>query len=79
MQTSGTIVEWRVADGEHVAPGDVFCEVETDKATVEFESQENCVIGYLLAKQGHEIPVGTPILATVESQEELATFQVRTR
>ena len=41
-QTEGSISSWLVSVGEEVEPGDVFCEIETDKATVEMECQDTC-------------------------------------
>ena len=40
--TAGTISSWTVKEGDEVAAGDVFCEIETDKATVDFECQNDC-------------------------------------
>eukprot|EP01047_Picozoa_sp_COSAG01_P020168 COSAG01_NODE_1141_length_11533_cov_588.596152_7_plen_101_part_00 len=39
--TAGTIASWTVEAGTEVGPGDVFCEIETDKATVDFECQDD--------------------------------------
>ena len=41
-QTEGSISSWLVSVGEEVEVGDVFCEIETDKATVEMECQDTC-------------------------------------
>lgn len=40
--TAGTIASWNVTEGEEISAGDVFCEIETDKATVDFECQNDC-------------------------------------
>ena len=40
--TDGTILSWSVKEGDEVNAGDVFCEIETDKATVDFECQNDC-------------------------------------
>ena len=40
--TAGTIASWNVKEGDEVNAGDVFCEIETDKATVDFECQNDC-------------------------------------
>ena len=42
--TAGTIASWNVKEGDEVNAGDVFCEIETDKATVDFECQNDCKI-----------------------------------
>jgi pyruvate dehydrogenase E2 component (dihydrolipoamide acetyltransferase) len=60
----GTVVEWRVAPGDHVEKGDSVAEVETEKSNVEVEVFESGVIEELLVPAGVEVEVGTP-LATV--------------
>jgi pyruvate dehydrogenase E2 component (dihydrolipoamide acetyltransferase) len=40
LQSHGNVVKWMKKEGDKVEVGDVLCEIETDKATVEFESQE---------------------------------------
>jgi biotin carboxyl carrier protein len=42
--TAGTIASWSVKEGDEVSAGDVFCEIETDKATVDFECQNDCAL-----------------------------------
>lgn len=57
----GTIAAWCKKEGESFGPGDVICEVETDKATVSFEAQEDGVVAKILveAKSG-EVKVRRP-------------------
>ncbi|MGF1447995.1 MAG: dihydrolipoamide acetyltransferase family protein [Opitutales bacterium] len=65
----GTLVKWLVKEGEKVASGDMLCEVETDKATMEVE---NFVDGVLLKRyvdEGGQIPVGAPMCAVGEKGE----------
>lgn len=55
--------------GDTVAPGDVFCEVETDKATIGWESQEEGFIAQILQPNGaKDIAVGVPALVLVEDK-----------
>lgn len=49
--TEGKIVKWNVKEGDHVDVGDSICEVETDKATVAFESADK---GYIAKISGDE-------------------------
>ena len=42
--TSGTIVNWHKNEGDTVAPGDVLCEIQTDKAVMAFETEEEGVL-----------------------------------
>lgn len=46
--SEGTIVKWLKNEGDPVAPGDVLCEVQTDKAVVSFETEEEGVIAKIL-------------------------------
>lgn len=73
---AGTIAEWNVKEGESYAAGDVLCEVETDKATVSFEAQDDGVVAKILADAGPtEIDCGVPILITVEEEEDADAFK----
>lgn len=72
--TAGTIAEWVVSEGEEVAAGDVFCEIETDKATVSFECQDDCFIAKILVDPGSEIATHTPIMVTVMEEEDVPAF-----
>jgi pyruvate dehydrogenase E2 component (dihydrolipoamide acetyltransferase) len=57
----GTLVRWVVGEGENVTKGAVLAEIETDKATVEVESNYEGVLHRQLVKEGDVVPVGTPI------------------
>lgn len=72
---SGTIANWMLKEGEAFAAGDVLCSVETDKATVDFEAQDEGVVAKILAQAGPtDIPCGEPILITVEDEDDVAAF-----
>eukprot|EP00640_Fibrocapsa_japonica_P001115 CAMPEP_0113952368 /NCGR_PEP_ID=MMETSP1339-20121228/90376_1 /TAXON_ID=94617 /ORGANISM="Fibrocapsa japonica" /LENGTH=430 /DNA_ID=CAMNT_0000960969 /DNA_START=342 /DNA_END=1634 /DNA_ORIENTATION=+ /assembly_acc=CAM_ASM_000762 len=74
MET-GTIAKWMVQEGESIAPGDVICQVETDKATVDFEAQEDTVLAKILVPEGTgEVKVGQPIMVTVEDAGDAGAF-----
>lgn len=62
----GTLVEWRVAVGDHVDRGDIVAAVDTDKSTIEVEVFESGTVTALLVEPGDTVPVGTP-LATIDS------------
>lgn len=47
---AGTIGEWKKKQGDKFAPGDVICSVETDKATVDFEAQEEGYVAKILVE-----------------------------
>jgi len=73
---SGTISKWMLKEGDSFGPGDVLCQVETDKATVDFESQEDGIVGKILVPAGSkEIKVGDPILITVEEESSVEAFK----
>lgn len=72
--TSGTIGKWTCKPGDKISPGDSLAEVETDKASVTFEAQDEFVVAKLLVEQGAEVKVGDPILVTVEEANEVAAF-----
>ena len=57
----GTLVEWRVAVGDHVERGDIVASVDTDKAVIDVEVFESGVVQELLVEPGTTVPVGTPL------------------
>lgn len=57
--TQGTIVNWNMGPGDEFGPGDSFCEIETDKATVDFDVQDEGILAKILVEEGAEISVGT--------------------
>lgn len=73
---AGTIASWNLSEGESFGAGDVLCEVETDKATVSFEAQDEGVVAKILADAGpDEIQCGEPILITVEDEDDVDAFK----
>ena len=50
----GTLAKWMVSEGDTVASGDIIAEIETDKATMEFEAVDEGVIGKILVAEGTE-------------------------
>lgn len=66
----GTLAKWLVKEGDTVASGDVMCEIETDKATMEFEAVDEGVIGKILIADGTEgVKVNTAIAVLLEDGE----------
>lgn len=73
--THGTISLWKASPGTELKAGDVMCEIETDKASVGFEMQENCVLAKILVEaHSPETPVGSPIALTVEDTAAFEAF-----
>ena len=54
----GKVVRWLKQEGEEVIRGEVIAEIETDKATVEYEAYTGGVMGKIVAEEGETIPVG---------------------
>ncbi|XP_057998810.1 dihydrolipoyllysine-residue acetyltransferase component 1 of pyruvate dehydrogenase complex, mitochondrial-like [Hevea brasiliensis] len=70
--TQGNIAKWRKKEGDKIEVGDVLCEIETDKATLEFESLEEGFLAKILAPEGSkDIPVGQLIAITVEDADDI--------
>lgn len=66
----GNLAQWLVKEGDAVAAGDVIAEIETDKATMEFEAVDEGVIGKILVQGGTEgVAVNTPIAVLLEDGE----------
>ena len=66
----GTLAKWTVKPGDQVRAGDVIAEIETDKATMEFEAVDEGVVGELLVAAGTEgVKVNAPIAVLLEEGE----------
>ncbi|KAK7796602.1 hypothetical protein U0070_001842 [Myodes glareolus] len=73
---AGTIARWEKKEGEKISEGDLIAEVETDKATVGFESLEECYMAKILVAEGtRDVPVGSIICITVEKPEDIDAFK----
>lgn len=59
--TEGTVVRWLKAPGDPVHRGEPLAEIETDKATITYESDVDGVLSQLTVAEGQTVPVGTPI------------------
>lgn len=70
----GTLAKWLVKEGDTVSSGDLLAEIETDKATMEFEAVDEGVIAKILISEGSEgVKVGTVIAIIAEEGEDVAT------
>jgi pyruvate dehydrogenase E1 component beta subunit len=66
----GTLAKWLVKEGDTVKSGQIIAEIETDKATMEFEAVDEGIIGKLLVAEGTAaVKVNTPIAVLVEEGE----------
>ncbi|KAG2429267.1 hypothetical protein HXX76_011036 [Chlamydomonas incerta] len=73
--SQGNIAKWHVKPGQEVAPGTVLADIETDKATLAFENQDEGFVAKLLVPDGaRDIPVGQPVAVLVEDASSVAAF-----
>merc|ERR1719356_390058 len=73
---SGTIASWNVKEGDEIGAGDSIADIETDKATISFEAQDEAFVAKILVDAGtSDIKVGDPIMVTVEEEESVAAFK----
>ncbi|MFO1175478.1 MAG: pyruvate dehydrogenase complex E1 component subunit beta [Paracoccaceae bacterium] len=69
----GTLAKWLVKEGDKVKSGQIIAEIETDKATMEFEAVDEGTVGRILVAEGSQgVKVNTPIAVLVEEGENVA-------
>jgi len=67
----GKLAKWHVKEGDAVKPGDILAEIETDKATMEFEAVDEGRIGKILVPEGAEgVKVNVPIAVMLDEGED---------
>ncbi|XP_031561753.1 dihydrolipoyllysine-residue acetyltransferase component of pyruvate dehydrogenase complex, mitochondrial-like [Actinia tenebrosa] len=72
---SGSIVSWEKAEGDELAEGDLMAQIETDKATMEFETPEEGYLAKILVPAGSkEVPIGKLLCIIVANQEDVTKF-----
>ena len=75
----GNLVEWKVAEGGEIAAGESLAEVETDKATMDWEAQDEGYLAKILVPGGtKDIPVGTLVAIVVDDKDEVSAASART-
>ena len=73
----GTLAKWLVKEGDSVSAGDILAEIETDKATMEFEAVDEGTIGKILVSEGSEgIKVNSPIATLIEDSEKISEKEI---
>jgi len=71
----GNLGAWNKKVGDTIAPGDVLCSIETDKATIDYEMQDEGYIAKLLYPEGaKDIPLGSAMAIVVDNEEDIAKF-----
>ncbi|MGE5545381.1 MAG: pyruvate dehydrogenase complex dihydrolipoamide acetyltransferase [Solirubrobacterales bacterium] len=77
--SEGTLARWLKKEGEAVKSGDVIAEIETDKATMEFEAVDEGVLGKILVPGGTAgVKVNQPIALLLEEGEDAAALKAKT-
>src|SRR5579871_4376737 len=67
----GKLARWLVKEGDTVKSGDILAEIETDKATMEFEAVDEGTIGKILVPEGAQgVKVNSPIAVLLEEGED---------
>lgn len=74
--TEGNLVKWHKKVGDKLSPGESIAEVETDKAAMDFEFQEDGYLAKILVPDGtNDIPVNKPIAVYVENESDVPAFE----
>ena len=69
----GTLAKWLVKEGDEVSSGDILAEIETDKATMEFEAVDEGKLAKILVPEGSEgVKVGAPIAILADDGEDVS-------
>src|SRR5439155_2259526 len=68
----GVLVRWTKHEGDKVAPGDLIAEVETDKANMDFNIEDEGVLLKLLVKEGDTVKLGAPVAIIGKAGEDIS-------
>lgn len=75
--TEGNIASWRVKEGEKFSAGDVLLEIETDKATMDVEAQEDGILVKVIQGEGSKgVQVGTRIAVIAEEGDDISSLEL---
>ncbi|KAJ2065213.1 pyruvate dehydrogenase complex dihydrolipoamide acetyltransferase component (E2) [Coemansia sp. S146] len=73
--TQGNVGQWQKSVGDRIEPGDVLVEIETDKAQMDFEFQEEGYLAKILAPTGtKDLAIDSPVAIIVENEADVAAF-----
>lgn len=74
--TAGNIGQWQKKVGDALSPGDVLVEIETDKAQMDFEFQDEGYLAKILKDSGEkDVPIGNPIAVMVTEEGDVSAFE----
>ncbi|POR33497.1 Pyruvate dehydrogenase complex protein X component, mitochondrial, partial [Tolypocladium paradoxum] len=75
--TEGNIASWKVKEGDTFSAGDVLLEIETDKATMDVEAQDDGVVMKIMSQDGSKaVQVGTRIAVLAESGDDVSALEI---
>lgn len=75
--TEGNITNWKLKEGDAYSAGDVILEIETDKATMDVEAQDDGVLAKILIADGKKgVSVGTSIAVMAEQDDDLSKLEM---
>ena len=75
--TEGNIASWKVKEGDTFSTGDILLEVETDKATMDVEAQDDGVMAKIFIGDGEKgVKVGTRIAVLAESDDDISSLEI---
>ncbi|KAK5945089.1 pyridoxine biosynthesis protein [Knufia obscura] len=75
--TEGNIASWKVKEGDSFSSGDVLLEIETDKASMDVEAQDDGIMAKIFQGDGSKaVQVGTRIAVIAESGDDISSLQI---
>lgn len=75
--TEGNIANWNVKEGDSFSAGDVLLEIETDKATMDVEAQDDGIMFKIMAQSGSKgVQVGTRIAVVAEAGDDISSLDI---
>ncbi len=70
----GTVVAWKVAAGDQIRVGQVICEIETDKATIEYETPDGGRLARIVVPDGGTVPIKQPIAYLADRDADVDVY-----
>src|SRR5262247_4090536 len=70
----GVLVRWTKKEGDKVSPGDLVAEVETDKANMDFNIEDDGVLLKFLVKEGDTVKLGAPVAIIGKAGEDISAL-----
>jgi pyruvate dehydrogenase E2 component (dihydrolipoamide acetyltransferase) len=75
----GVLVRWTKKEGDKVSPGDLIAEVETDKANMDFNVEDEGVLLKLLVKEGETVKLGAPVAIIGKAGEDVSALETQAK